>query len=405
MKKIGLLTTNNIVFIGLLYTAVSSQAQENPGFALGPFDVSPGLDIEVVRDDNIFQTADNAVSDTITRVSPGVSLVFDNGISGFALDYRLNTGYYSESTSEDYIDQSLASTFGWAVNDIHRVEFDVSLLKSHDDRSLDNASQTGAVVNTDNELDEFDEWDYAARYILGNSGSLLTLTLNAGLSEKTYTSNRASTRENDFEATRYGSQLSWPLTPDLSVFAALNQVEVEYTEDNNSANSDSDTLTYDVGVNWGGDRQLTGSIALGNSERDAEDDADSSDTSRWRVSLSWAPLSYSTFSLSSSREQYETSGQNGVQQGDFVDVQSLSLSWSHDWTRRLTSRITVDSAETDYIGDPREDETESYNLGVNYNFSRWLTAGLFVGREERDSTDSDSSYDGNLYGLNLSFTM
>ncbi|MGH1485636.1 MAG: outer membrane beta-barrel protein [Cellvibrionaceae bacterium] len=414
MKKNKLFPTSLLLLCFSCLIIGNAYAQDSEGaFVLGPFDVAPSVGIQVLKDDNIFQEEENTTDDTITTVTPAVSLLFDNGVSGFSLTYQVDAGYYSEETSEDYTDQRVSTTFGWAVGDRSRLQFDASLFDSQDERSVDNASQ-GNLIDQTTDLDEYEDLSYSVTYTIGDADSILGFSVNAGVFEKEYSNNEIFTQFNNFESTSYGGQVIWRVTPDISLTTGLSQRETDYDIDtenrtnaidpSNVANSDSDQTIYDIGLNWDGG-QVTGGISFGQSEREFDDGTQDTDSDRWNVSLGWAPFSYSVFSLSATRSQDESSSQQGSLQGTFIDREDLTLSWTHDWTDRFSTSVSVSDSNSDFVNDAREDDTTTYSFDVAYSFNRWLGIGLFVSELERDSTDDAIfDYDRTQYGLSLSVT-
>lgn len=393
-------------------TVIPVYAQQDAGFPVGPFDVAPTLGIEVIHDDNIFEE-DNPTDDTITTVTPGFIMIFDNGISGISIDYQLTAGYYSESDSEDYVDQDVSSVFGWALNEVNRVEFTMGWLDSQDARSSDNASQIGAggSIDTDIDLDEYENTDYSMRYTIGAEESTLRLVLNAGVSEREYTNNEETTQFNNYERETVGGEFIFKVGPDVDLTFSLSQVETEYdissSRSNDArANANSEQEIYDIGISWDEEGQLTGRASIGQSKREFDgNDSRDSENERWDIALTWSPLSYTSFSLITSQTQDELSSVQGNQQGDFVEQLSTQLSWGHDWTERVSSNVSYEQREVDYVDDPREDEIDTYALELSYQFNRWLDIDLSYSQSERNTNDIETgNYERAQYGLSLTMT-
>jgi hypothetical protein len=391
MKKIKFLFA--LVLLKGLTTA-SAYAQEAQGFAVGPFDVSPTLGVSVLKDDNVFEVSANASSDTITTITPGFSLVFDNGISGFALNYQLIAGYYSENTSEDYTDNSASATFGWAPSDFSRFELNASLLQSQD-------------VLTPGVIDRYDDTNYSLVYTLGAGDSPFGLSLTAGIFEREYKSNASITQFDNYKAPSLRLGFVWRLSPDFDVTTAITQRDIDYDIDTNSsvnvlANSDSEEYLYDIGFNWDISEQTAIDASVGQNRKHFDDATlDDSQTARWNVALRWSPLSYSRFTLTTLRFQDESD----LQQGDFSDRQVNSVSWEHDWTSRFSTSVGLSSANADYAGNVREDDVLSYDLSLTYGFNRWLDLVVFTQRDESDSTVDNFTYDRTRYGMSLLFEL
>jgi hypothetical protein len=415
-KAIPLITL--LSFQSSFWLASNTYAQDSQGFVVGAFDVIPTLGVNIVEDDNVFQTRTDTTDDTITVVTPGLSIVFDNGISGVEFNYQIEDANYSNQTSEDYTDHSLSTTFGWALNDINRLEFSASRFESQDARTVDSLSQVDAVdgndgdingVDTSIALDEYEDTDYSVTYTLGNSDSVLVTAISAIFFEKEYTTNQDTTQFNNYESTSLRSDFTWRINSSFNMTASIGGTDIDYDIDTdnsdptlaNNARSDSDQVSYTLGFDWQASEQTSVTVSAGQNERDFSDEnQEDTETARWNGSISWSPLSYSNFTFSTARSQNESN----VQVGSFLDQRTHSVSWNHDWNDRLSTSLGVSDADIGYEGDVREDDSTSYSLNVSYTFLRWLAVSLFATQEDRDSTVDDFEYERTIYGLNFSVT-
>jgi hypothetical protein len=116
--------------------------------------------------------------------------------------------------------------------------------------------------------------------------------------------------------------------------------------------------------------------------------------------MTWTPLTYSAFELSTGRTSRDP---NGL--GDFIRGTSYGVQWHHEWSELFTSSVGFKQVNDDYTGVEREDKSKVYQFGLNYNVTRWLTLNTGVDIFEIDSTDNQYAYDRNIYFIKAEMTL
>lgn len=91
--------------------------------------------------------------------------------------------------------------------------------------------------------------------------------------------------------------------------------------------------------------------------------------------------------------------------GDAIDAATYQVNWSHNWNTQWTTEAALTRLEEDYTASNRADETTNASLRASYDFSRWLTFELGVGRERKDSNIDSLSYSQNVYYLSVQGVM
>jgi hypothetical protein len=164
---------------------------------------------------------------------------------------------------------------------------------------------------------------------------------------------------------------------------------------------DSKTNTTQVGVEWQASAATEGSIKVGyqNKSFDNQDRDDFSGLS-WDANVTWKPLTYSAFDFSTGRTSRDP---NGV--GDYIRGTSYGVKWHHEWSELFTSSFGFQQVNDDYTGIDREDKSKVYQFGVNYYVTRWLTLNTGVDVFDVESTDSQYSYDRNVYFIKAEMTL
>ena len=133
-------------------------------------------------------------------------------------------------------------------------------------------------------------------------------------------------------------------------------------------------------------------------KKDFDDAAHSSSSNlSWTGELRWSPLTYSHVDLNLNRAPAETTG--GV--GDFIDRTNSGARWTHQWNNRFVTEASASYLSDAYQGVDRTDNTQNYGLKATYKMRRWLSLGGDVTHSDRNSSDSNFSYQRNVFMLFL----
>lgn len=401
-----------IVSIVLGTMCTFSMAQEPITF--GSVDIIPTLNLGAAYDDNIRSEGNSTESDTLITINPAVRAQIDNGISGFSLDYSLTKGEYLSESDEDFLNQTYGASFGWNIVDTHTVNLSATLFDAHDPRSPDAPSG----VSGRDELDEYEDTTYTFNYQYGDRSVLFGYSLTASLFDKEYKTNRQekvvdgqtfpSTALNDRETKRYDAQFNINVSEALQLNLLYGLSETRYVEDA-SVTDDSDQQSYGVGVNWDISVVFGLNASYSEVERDLINDPtqdDATKSEQYSLGGSWSPYSYSQVTLDLSQVINEPSN-TSTDQEDFVEVQSIQLAWNHDWTDVFSTNMSYANAESDFVGSDsrRVDDSDTVNLGFDYQFRRWATLNFNVRQTSRDGTQASPKSDRTAAQLGVALTL
>lgn len=407
-----------ILFISGTLSALSF-AQTEESIAFGPADIIPTLAIQAAYDDNItsVETDSEIESDTIITISPAVRAQIDNGVSGFAFDYSLTKGEYISESSESFLDQAYGLSFGWNVIDRHTVTISADLTDSHDRREPD-------VPGFErDELDKFEATTYNLDYVYGNRSVFFSYELSAALSDIRYKTNRKPLRDvddvnNDGDTTEVrvpGTALNDRETESINVRLNINPTErlqfsllfgeaqTRYDEEESVA-LDSDQQSYGVGFSW----DVSQSFEMVATFVDVNIEQDGGDSQRdgYDLSGTWSPLSYSQFTLGMAQTVTEPSA-TSTDGEDFVDVQTITAQWRHNWTDIFSSNLVYSQSESDFVGSEtnRLDESESASLGLGYQLRRSVSLSFNVSHTSREGTETSPKSDRTVAQIGAEFTL
>jgi len=120
----------------------------------------------------------------------------------------------------------------------------------------------------------------------------------------------------------------------------------------------------------------------------------------WEANVRWAPLTYSTVDLFTSKTFVEATGL-----GDFILEKRYGVTWNHAWTSRIISGVTYSHADDRYDGFDRNDKINSIGLKLGYKLLPGLTLSGEIAHTKRDSNISVFDYKKNVYMFTIAATL
>ncbi len=93
-------------------------------------------------------------------------------------------------------------------------------------------------------------------------------------------------------------------------------------------------------------------------------------TGMWEAGITWAPLTYSTFTLNTRR---------GFDEGEdnaSTIKRKHPLGWKHNWMERLYSEASYARGDRKYQESSGHDKRDDYGLSFTYQARRWLDVGV-----------------------------
>lgn len=354
----------------------------------GGFYIVPVLATQVMRDDNIYSESSNEKSATITVIKPGVKVRGYAGITEVKVDYTHESGSYSTGSADNFSDNFLSLGLIVEPNHKNQASAEFALNQRHDERDAN---------STASQPDEYDEQLVNLGYRLGHAESLGRVELSYGSETKDYTNNRASTAGSDLSKDAYGATFFWGVANKTDILFEATTSNVDY--DLSTSNKDADVNTYNVGVTWEASAKTTGLFKVGHTKRDFDNSAVADvELDSWELEALFAPRTYSTFSLTSTRSIKEASTSSGA---DAVDTKNYGLNWQHDWNGRFRSTAYSSVSEENFIGSARSDDVERVGLRLDYSMRRWLELGFEANYTDSQSTSANSNYDRSQLTLHL----
>lgn len=382
-------------------TAGSSFAVEPLPIKAGAFDLVPTVKTDLKHTDNMFLSDTNEVSSNLWIISPRVEAKADNGNSSLTLVGQVDEANYSATSEDDYTDwlASAAGHIGMSGNS--SVDLTASYFRTREMRGS-GFSQGGFLPTTP---DRYEDTNYGASYQLGTNETFGRLVLSAVSYDKSYMNNRFTTQFRDREDMDLNGTLYLNMSDRTAILFQYLDRDVDYVTDPLAVIGSPDSLDstetyYYAGVSWQATGKTTGTIKVGNGEKEF-DDADrlTTDSSSWEAGILWEPLSYSAVNLTASRKYDEATGV-----GNALLSRRYGLDWQHGWSDTLKSTVNYNRSNDDYIGSTRADTLKAAGVRLDYSVQRWLDLYFLVSRDERESNFGNFNYKQNLtaVGFNAS---
>lgn len=371
-------------------------------FEAGPVRIYPALKTAVGYDNNIFESAHDTKSSTVTRVVPELSAVLPLNVGYLQLGGQADDQRYIDSSNDNFTDRTLYFHSLVEANARNRFNLDGRFIKSHDPRGTGLTEGFDPALSDLNSPDAYTDQTAAFKYEFGAPAAAGKLRFAADYLDHNYDNHRDRTRFFDRDEYGLDTTFLWRVQPRTSLAFEARERRIEYAEtDPNATSLDSREHTLLAGAEWGATGKTSGSIRLGNRRKNFDDPArvDGSNFV-WEANAKWQPRSYSTFELKLERSPHET---NGV--GDFIDTRSSDLEWTHDWTPRVGTRLAFSYLQQSYADVDRDQNTKGAALGVSYKMWRWLTWRVDGSWRSRSSNVEEFNFERNRYWLTAEFTL
>lgn len=354
--------------------------------------IYPNLMLGLGHNDNVLGTQTNEVSSTLLEMKPSVVAEVVRAGDRYTLQYSGDYGHYSDSDDDDfgYHDLYLAgdnhfstrAALGWRIG----------YTKRSDPRGS-NDTAFGSEPNA---------WHAPVANVLFGYGAPEAkgrFEVEAGLQNKRYDNNKAITESFDVNLHNLAGRFFYRVAPKTRMLFEVRRADSDYSLA--SSTLDNDETQYNVGVTWDTTAATTGIFKLGHLEKDfdAASRKDFSGTS-WEGTIRWAPRTYSTFDLTTSRNTADSSGT-----GDFIINRNVALSWNHKWSDRFGTMVSYGTLKSDYEGFDRADDTQTFSVGATYDMRRWLRLGVNLTHTDRSSNQAIYEYDRNVLMFTVEGTL
>ena len=364
-------------------------------------DFTPGLNSGLKYDDNITSASASAdkLDSWVLTVTPAVQAQLLDGNSVYTLDAGIEYGDYFASSDDNYLDALLKAKAEVEINQSKRFGIDASYVSGHEDRGSGIFEGTSGADQ--DEPNTYDVSSVGGFYEYGAKTTPARIRANAKYLSKEYSNFESITQFRNFDDTTLGATFYYDTQAASSIFIDFQRVATAFDVVDPTGDRDSTTNTTKIGVEWQATALTEGSIGVGYQRKgfDNEDREDFGGLS-WDAKVTWKPLTYSEFDFTTGRASRDPNGA-----GDFIRGTSYGVKWHHEWSELFTSSVGFKQVNDVYTGIDRDDKSKVFQFGLNYYVTRWLTLNTGVDIFEIDSTDSQFTYDRNVYFIKAEMTL
>ena len=354
--------------------------------------VFPSAMVGLGHNDNVQGVAVGKISSVVTSLQPRVVAELKKSGDRYTLAYNGNLTRYASSSADNFNSHELALAGDNYFTARSRMSWSASYIANADPRgSTDRAQST-----------EPDRWHAPVLqgfYGYGAKGAQGRFEVEGSVQNKRYDNNRLFTAGADVDTQALAGRFLMRVMPKTSAVVELRHITSNYKLATSlSDNKDTRLL---VGLVWDAAAKTTGGFKVGY-QRKNFDSAGIKDPSgaTYEGSVKWSPLTYSVVEATIGRAAVDSTGI-----GDYVMNTTTGLTWTHKWKTFLTTRATLGTTKADYANAGRSDNTRGMGVGVFYEFSRNMRAGLELATTRRSSNQSVYDFTRNTTFLSLEGTL
>ena len=389
----------------LNYSSQSLAAANPTGPAsvdVGPVALTPTVGMEMKYRDNIYLRENDEIDSWLYVVRPAVNARAQDRENVYQLDYKGEAAWYDENSNNDkndYFDHTFSGDAYLLLTDRWTASAYISLAMLHEDRGTGlTEGQIGSFIS---EPVEYDQADVGGTVTYGSG--IGKLELRASYMDREYQNFREFTRSRDREETSLGGTFFYPVAPKTNLLLDYNYKDIEYPNPFEQAPPlDSEEHSLQGGVEWEITPNLKSTAKAGYVDK-SFDDAGRRDWDGigWGLDLWMQPREQDTIVITGSRAPEET-----TLQGDFIKRETLTATWTHQWSDRVDTNLGGTVARETYEGSENDREDDVYNITVrtNYEFRRWFTVYASYAWDNKDSNTDNLSYTDQtvIFGVELS---
>ena len=369
----------------------------------GPLSFEPLIDVELSYDDNIFRSAADEVDSWVMRLKPTLNTVIDSDGQVYTFTYTGDYGFYANSGDDDYNDHDFYAGADLNLNRRNQLNLAASYTIGHEDRGTgitEGIDPNNPIIDSPIRLNttEFD-----AEYAFGSTESTNRIVLAGSYGDIQYQNHPDLTRFQDRDGARASATYYYRVRPATSLLAEIIGDKVYYNLTRpGTASLDSKSIRYRVGTTWDITEQTSGTVKLGQVNRNFDDKArEDFSAFDWDVNIRWSPSSYSHIDLVTARPVREAYGGGA----DFIDTEIYAAHWTHGWSERLETRLGATYRKEVFEGSFREQETFKYDMTLTHQWRRWLSFELGASFSDRDSNIDRLKFERTVFWLSASFSL
>ena len=398
MKKRMMVTV--MAQVMALVFGASLAAAEAGNIPVGGMDLVPSIKVGESHNDN-FLSQDGKTKKTakksswITTIEPSFALKAASGANEYELDYKLTRGMYHSSHDDDYTNHAVNFNGNLGLSRRINVTVNAAYNKTADPRG---STFTGTTTS-------FRNPDLYHETIVGSSvdyGENVHVILSGEYANKRYENHATITKVRDLDTTKGKLEFKSPAYQDLSAVFEANYTVYNYRKivvDN----LNSKEQRYLVGLDWDATAKTSGEARIGYLKKDfTQGSLNRPGFLSWSLNATWEPLTYSSFTVGTSKDTAETAGT-----ANFMISTKYNSSWDYNWSDYLSHNVSWSYSNDAYDNkaNPRLDKKTTVGVSVNYQIKRWLSIEPSYEYTNNKSDAAISSYKKNIWMINFIGTL
>jgi hypothetical protein len=333
--------------------------------------------------DNLLTTPDNKTTSGFLNVSPELVAEMKNRGDRYTASFSGNMTDYFSSHDDDYVNYE-----AWLAGDNYfsqraRAGWKLGYISSSDPRGT-------TQRNISSRPDRWTGPSFDGTVIYGAPSASGRVEGDLSYLAKRYNNNRDQTYLADLDQTAVAGRFYNRIGTRSMLLAEIRNTDFKYM-----ASGPNDTNTerrYYLGLTWEATAASTGTVKVGHMTKDFSDATRTGFSGgSWEAGVRWMPLSRTALDFESTKGTADPTGY-----GNYQINTSNSVTWNHQWTGYVTSKVLASRVKTDYAGTSRNDTIDTLGGTLSYSVLRWLNVGVDYANTNRTSTDSTAEFKRNV---------
>lgn len=366
-----------------------------PLYITDGFTVTPQVATSVRYDDNIYNESSDTTSSSVVILTPSIKFGIDDGINRYGGSYKLTSGTYSNDSDDNYLDHNLVLSAHTEYSDKHRTDFRFSFANVHEDRGSGLSEGNSSALS---EPFKYNNLNAKGYYQYGGVTSLMRVGGGVAFNKKTYQNFTAVTKYDDVSQLDFFADTDYQIGEVTFLTFDVYMANIQYDNlnvgESTRDNIDSRAL---IGFKWKGFGKTTATAKVGYQYKTFDaDEREKFSGNTFQLGVTWKPVEYSSFAA-----QFSRIAEDSDTVGDYIVEITSSLEWEHYWTEDFNSNLEFIYTDEDYISFARTDKTKDLVLSLNYDLTRWIKIKASYQLTDKNSTQTDISYDKNAVNLGV----
>lgn len=380
---------NWLVLLALSPFPLSAMAGKPQSIEVGGLQFTPTLEAGERYDDNVRALHEDAVSSWVTSLRPVFLLEAQTRKSAYQLEYAVHSETFHDLTDANHVDQQLALRSALEFDSRNRLKAELGYKRAEE------TTDTADPLKND----KYTLKNALLGYSFGVQSGMNQIDLSAEYQELRYRNSGTLNEDKEHDTQAFVATWYHRLGGRTRGLLELRRSDYDYVLPGSTRNSTGSAVL--VGLSRDVTAKTSGSLRVGYERKDFDSGSVSDHSSpMWEVGMAWKPRTYSTWELNM-RKAFDE-GDDGA---STVHTTSTRLSWTHQWSGWISSKLDYQHAEREYLGLSRDDTLDSYGASLIYAVNRWAEVSLGYRRWHNDSNVVDERYNRNVYLLSFNLSL